>query len=145
MNTLNSKQSTLNSFSWPVRVYYEDTDAAGVVYYANYLKFMERARTEWLRALGFEQTTLSKTHNVVFVVRSLAVEYLQPGYFNDQLEIDLELIASRGSLIEIAQSVRRSGETLVTARVKLACVNTRSFRPVRIPHPIVEKLAMSRA
>jgi acyl-CoA thioester hydrolase len=134
-----------NSFSWPVRVYYEDTDAAGVVYYANYLKFMERARTEWLRALGFEQTDLAQEHNVVFVVRSLSVEYLQPGYFNDQLEVDVELIVSRGSLIEIAQTVRRGADTLATARVKLACVNTRSFRPVRIPHPIVEKLAMSRA
>ena len=75
------------TFTWPVRVYYEDTDAAGVVYYANYLKFFERARSEWLRGLGFEQTALAHEHGVVFVVRSLAIEYLLPARFNDDVHV----------------------------------------------------------
>jgi acyl-CoA thioester hydrolase len=133
--------NAIPGFIWPVRVYYEDTDAAGVVFYANYLKFMERARTEWLRALGFEQTTLMHEHNVVFVVRSLAVEYLRPAVFNDELEVTVSLIRTRGSLLEIAQSIRRGPLTLVTGAVKVACVNTQSFKPVRIPNPILKKLA----
>ena len=133
------------TFVWPVRVYYEDTDAAGVVFYANYLKFMERARTEWLRALGFEQTTLMHDHNVVFVVRSLAVEYLRPALFNDELEVTVTLRGARGSLLEIAQSIRRGTDDLVTGEVKVACVNTQTFRPVRIPSSILEKLAMRQA
>jgi acyl-CoA thioester hydrolase len=137
--------NVIPDFIWPVRVYYEDTDAAGVVFYANYLKFMERARTEWLRALGFEQTTLMHDHNVVFVVRSLAVEYLRPAVFNDELEVTVSLIGTRGSLLEIAQSIRRGPPTLVTGTVKVACVNTQSFKPVRIPHPILNKLATRQA
>ena len=128
-----------------MRIYYEDTDAAGVVFYANYLKFMERARTEWLRALGFEQTTLMHDHNVVFVVRALAVEYLRPALFNDELAVTVVLRGARGSLLEIAQSIRRGAQPLVTGEVKVACVNTQSFRPVRIPHAILEKLAMRQA
>jgi len=128
-----------------VRVYYEDTDAAGVVFYANYLKFMERARTEWLRSLGFEQTTLFHDHNVVFVVRALAIEYLRPALFNDALEVTVVLKSARGGLIEVAQTIRRGAHTLVTAAVKIACVNTQSFKPVRIPKPILEKLAVRQA
>jgi len=133
------------AFVWPVRVYYEDTDAAGVVFYANYLKFMERARTEWLRALGFEQTTLMHDHNVVFVVRSLAVEFLRPALFNDELEVTVDLRGARGSLLEIAQSVRRGALSLVVGEVGVACVNTQSFKPVRIPPAILEKLALGQA
>ena len=131
----------MHAYTWPVRVYYEDSDAAGVVYYANYLKFMERARTEWLRALGFEQTVLSQEHNVVFVVRALTIEFLRPALFNDMLEVTVEFNDARGSLIELAQAVRRGEESLVTASVKVACVNTRSLKPVRIPRPVIEKLA----
>ena len=138
-------QSFHGAFIWPVRVYYEDTDAAGVVFYANYLKFMERARTEWLRALGFEQTTLMHDHNVVFVVRSLAVEYLRPAVFNDELEVAVSLTRARGSLLEILQGIRCGQRTLVTGEVKVACVNTQSFKPVRIPDPILKKLATRQA
>ncbi len=123
-----------------MRVYYEDTDAAGVVYYANYLKFMERARTEWLRHLGFDQTRLAAESGVVFVVRALAVEYLRPALFNDLIEVDVEPITVRGSLIEFAQSVKRGSETLITAQVKVTCVNTQSWKPVRIPKHILESL-----
>jgi len=132
-------------FKWPVRVYYEDTDAAGVVFYANYLNFMERARTEWLRSLGFEQTTLFHDHNVVFVVRSLAVEFARPALFNDALEVTVEPQGAHGGVIEIAQKVRRGAHELVTATVKIACVNTQSFKPVRIPPAILEKLALGQA
>ena len=135
----------LETFLWPVRVYHEDTDTAGIVYYANYLKFMERARTEWLRELGFEQTMLAHQHNMVFVVRTLTIEYLQPARFNDELTVTVELLVARGSLIEIAQTVRRGAQIIVTALVKLASVNTQSFRPVRIPQAILEKLAMRKA
>ena len=126
-------------------MYHEDTDAAGIVYYANYLKFMERARTEWLRGLGFEQTMLAHQHNMVFVVRTLMIEYLQPVRFNDELTVTVELLVARGSLIEIAQTIRRSAQIMVTAVVKLACVNTQSFKPVRIPQLIREKIAMRQA
>jgi acyl-CoA thioester hydrolase len=126
-------------------VYYEDTDAAGVVFYANYLKFMERARTEWLRSLGFEQTTLMHDHKVVFVVRSLAIEYLRPALFNDALDVTVSLSNTRGSLLEVAQIVRRGAQSLVTAAVTVACVNALSFRPVRIPKPILERLTMEKA
>jgi acyl-CoA thioester hydrolase len=128
-----------------VRVYWEDTDGGGVVYYANYLKFMERARTEWLRALGFEQTTLMHEHNVVFVVRSLAVEFLRPALFNDALEVTVALTGTRGSVLEIAQVVRRGQRVLVNGDVRVACVNTQSFKPVRIPKSILDKLAMRQA
>ena len=133
------------AFTWPVRVYYEDTDAAGVVFYANYLKFMERARTEWLRALGFEQTMLARDHGVVFVVRALTIEYLLPALFNDALEVTMQLVEARGCLIQVQHAVLRAAQTLVTADVKLACVNTQSFKPARIPKPILESIAMSRA
>src|SRR6476620_351630 len=130
MNCPPIRRSTGDPFIWPVRVYYEDTDAASVVFYANYLKFMERARTEWLRSLGFEQTTLMHQHNVVFVVRSLAVEYLRPAVFNDALEITVTLTGTRGSLLEISQAVRRGQRVLVSGDVRVACVNTPSFKPV---------------
>ena len=130
------------AFHWPLRVYYEDTDAAGVVYYANYLKFFERARTEWLRAAGFEQTALRDEYGVVFVVRSLAVEYALPAKFDDALAVSVTVNAVRGSVIELAQTVCRDGVVLVTATVKIVCVNTPSFKPVRIPKSIMEKLAV---
>jgi len=115
------------------------------VFYANYLNFMERARTEWLRSLGFEQTTLFHDHNVVFVVRSLAVEFARPALFNDALEVTVEPQGAHGGVIEIAQKVRRGAHELVTATVKIACVNTQSFKPVRIPPAILEKLALGQA
>jgi acyl-CoA thioester hydrolase len=127
-------------FSWPIRVYYEDTDSGGVVYYANYLKFLERARTEWLRGHGFEQTALADVHQVVFVVRSISLQYLKPARFNDALEVTIGGVEAGASRIELAQSVTRGGEDLVTAQVELACVNTGTFKPVRIPGPVIDKI-----
>jgi len=128
------------SFSWSVRVYYEDTDLGGVVYYANYLKFLERARTEWLRALGFEQTGLATVDNVMFVVRSISMDFLKPARFDDELEVMVELVETGASRILVAQRVRRGAQALITARVEIACVNTVSFRPVRIPGPVIARI-----
>ncbi len=124
-----------------MRVYYEDTDQAGVVYYANYLKFLERARTEWLRSLGFEQPALAREHNVIFVVRTLHIEYRRPALFNDELVVEVELTQARGGLMVLSQTVRRGDESLAAAEVHIACVNTRSFKPVRIPGPVLEAIA----
>ena len=127
-------------FTFPVRVYYEDTDSGGVVYYANYLKFLERARTEWLRAAGFEQPELMRDHNVTFVVRSVAIEYLQPARFNDALQVTLALEKLGSCTLDVFQTVARD-RRLVEARVQLVCVDNRDgFKPVRIPAVIRQQL-----
>ena len=127
-------------FSWPIRVYYEDTDNGGVVYYANYLKFLERARTEWLRALGFELDALARDHGAMFIVRSLSIEYLRPAAFNDEIAATVELGEVGGGQIFLKQRITRGAEELATARVRLACVNTATFRPVRIPPPVAARI-----
>ncbi|HHJ12556.1 MAG TPA: tol-pal system-associated acyl-CoA thioesterase [Chromatiales bacterium] len=129
-----------NRFEWPVRVYYEDTDTAGVVYYANYLKFMERARTEWLRSLGFEQDELMQRYGIVFAVRRVALDYLAPARFNDALVVDCRVTRAGRASIEFEQAVRREGESgaLVSGRVKLACIDMARLRPAPIPEPVQE-------
>jgi acyl-CoA thioester hydrolase len=133
-------QQHTQQFSWSVRVYYEDTDAAGVVYYANYLRYFERARTEWLRALGFEQTDLAAQFGIVFVVRSINVEYLLPARFNDALTIGVELDSVGASQIVLIQRVAGEMGLLVEARVRLACVNIAAMKAVRIPAPLKIKI-----
>jgi len=126
-------------FNWPVRVYWEDTDAGGVVYSANYLKFLERARTEWLRELGIGQTELAGRDGVMFVVRRVQADYLRPARFDDILAVRCGLReVGRASLV-MEQAVMRGDETLLTARVKVACVGAASFRPAKIPDPILER------
>jgi len=127
-------------FSWPVRVYYEDTDHSGVVYYANYLRFLERARTEWLRAAGFEQSELAAVHGVVFVVRAVSLEYDRPARIDDRLEVTVETLETGASRIRLAQRVLHGSDVLVAGEVELACVNTTTFRPVRIPEPVIAKI-----
>ena len=128
-------------FTWPVRVYYEDTDSGGVVYYANYLKFMERARTEWLRDRGFEQTALLSDHAVIFVVRAVQIDYLRPAVFNDLLTVTVRLYAAGRSWIELDQTVEHpENGVLVKARVKIVCVNGQTFKPVQIPAPVRESI-----
>jgi acyl-CoA thioester hydrolase len=138
--TLDPRPSTPDTFSWPVRVYYEDTDSGGVVYYANYLKFLERARTEWLRALGFELDALARDHGVIFIVRSFAIEYLRPAAFNDEIAATVELGRLGGGQIILTQRITRGAEELATATVRLACVNTTTFRPVRIPATVTARI-----
>ncbi len=128
-------------FNWPVRVYWEDTDAGGVVYYANYLKFMERARSEWLRALGFEQDELRDQAGVVFVVRRVAVDYLAPARFNDEIDVSVSLKQVGAASLSVAQTLSRGPTRLVSAEVKLACVDALKFKPVKIPEPILQSLA----
>ena len=128
-----SSSGTAQPFSWPVRVYYEDTDAGGVVYYANYLRFLERARTEWLRTLGFEQPEMADTHGVLFVVRAVQIDFLRPSRFNDSLQVTVEVVNVGGSRIRFLQRVLRGNEEIVRAEVDVVCVSTGTFRPARVP------------
>ena len=123
-------------FRWSVRVYYEDTDAAGIVYYANYLKFLERARTEWLATLGFALTALESEHHAVFVVHRLEIEYRQPARLGDALEVTMALVEHGRSRVVAAQDVLRGGELLAQARVTLALLDRRTWRLMRIPAPL---------
>ena len=127
---------------WPVRVYYEDTDFGGVVYYANYLKFIERARTEMLRAQGVDQLNLRDESGVMFVVRRCAVDYHAPAKFNDMLEVETEVARLRRASLELRQQVRRDGMVLVSAVVQLACIDD-GLKPVALPariHALLSKL-----
>jgi acyl-CoA thioester hydrolase len=131
----------MTPFFWPVRVYYEDTDAGGVVYYANYLKFFERARTEYLRALGFEQDELRARYGILFAVKSVAVEYRAPARFNDLLWVQAEVTEVRRASLSFRQALGREGETdaLCTAGVRIACLDAATFRPCPMPDQLLEK------
>jgi acyl-CoA thioester hydrolase len=126
----------VNVFVLPVRVYYEDTDAGGIVYHANYLRFMERARTEWLRSLGFDQSRLKRELGMIFVVRSIQIEYKKPAQFDDTLEIVTHVMASRGASLVFHQAIRRiepEPTLLAEAQVKIACLDADTLRPRPIP------------
>lgn len=126
-------------FVYQVRVYWEDTDAGGVVYYANYLKFMERARTEWLRSLGFEQQHLRETHGVVFVVRHVEIDYLAPARLDDLLVVSTQRTDTTRTCLTVAQEI--AADTVLTrATVRIVCVDPMSFKPVKIPQTLVEKM-----
>jgi len=112
------------------------------VYYANYLKFTERARTEWLRALGFEQTDLAQQLGVAFVVRSAAIDYLMPARFNDSLQVTVELIKVGAGQIELVQRVLRGDDLLATVTVNVACVRLATMRATRIPQPLATRIRM---
>jgi acyl-CoA thioester hydrolase len=130
-------------FRWPVRVYYEDTDSGGVVYYANYLRFMERARTEWLRALGFEQDTLIRDEGILFAVRSASLEYLRPARFNDQLLVGVRLAERRRASLSFLQEVSRAGEEaqpLCTGTIRIACLAADSLQPRPIPPHLLKEI-----
>ena len=128
------------NFVWPVRVYYEDTDAGGVVYYANYLRFLERARTEWLRALGVGQTQLMESTGLAFAVRSLNAEYLKSARLDDELEVVSALESLGRAQLRFAQRIDRDGETLFTAGVRVACLDLRRGRAAPMPAELYEKL-----
>ncbi|WP_374602266.1 tol-pal system-associated acyl-CoA thioesterase [Niveibacterium sp.] len=124
------------SHRFAVRVYYEDTDAAGVVYYANYLKFCERARTEWLRALGFEQQMLREERGLVFVVRNVEAEYLKSGVLDDALTVETYVAEMGRSKIVFAQTVMRGSERLFESRVSVVCVDWNKRKPTSVPPDI---------
>lgn len=133
-----------SEFNWPVRVYYEDTDAGGVVYHSQYLNFMERARTEMLRSQGFEQDTLAQQLKVLFVVRSLQLDYLRPARFNEQLLVTTSVKKIARVSLDFQQMIYREPmagaerQLLVSAAVKVACIDAGRFRPVAIPSVIQE-------
>ncbi len=132
------------SFVLPVRVYYEDTDAAGVVYYANYLRFMERARTEWLGALGMDLAAFEREHGVAFVVHRVDIEYLRPARLGDRLDVTVSVVEHGRARLVIDQGIRRVDEALTRARVTLACLDHAQWRPARIPAVLLEALRPTR-
>jgi acyl-CoA thioester hydrolase len=125
-------------FSWRLRVYWEDTDAGGVVYHASYLRFLERARTEWLRARGLGQTDLRQRHGVLFVVREITTTYLRPARLDDELDATVQLARLRSASFGMEQSLRRvpDGEILTRAKVLVACVDANTWMPCRIPDDV---------
>ena len=129
----------MSEFIWQVRVYYEDTDAGGVVYYANYLAYMERARSEWLRKLGFDNQTLIDQQGVVFAVRRAAVDYLQPARLDELLDVSLTLKKRGRASLLFEQQVRRGDALLCQGEILLACVDAASFKPTAIPQAIMNK------
>ena len=131
-----------HEFLWPIRVYYEDTDAGGVVYHSQYLNFLERARTEWLRHLGFEQTDLRDNLKVMIVVHSLQIAFKKSAKFNDCLIVKSQLTALGNSSWQCAQKIYRSNDVLddelvIEAQVKLAFIDSFSFKPTRIPAAVL--------
>lgn len=120
-------------FSLPVRVYFQDTDAGGVVYHANYLNFMERARTEWLRAHGYSNAGLMKEFGMVFVVRSMKLDYLKPALLDDLLDVTAQVKDIGRSRLTLLQTILRRDEVLTEAEVHLVCVSLASFKPASVP------------
>ena len=135
-------------FVWQTRVYYEDTDAGGVVYYANYLKYMERARTEWLRALGVEQDSLIRELNVLFAVRSVTIEYKKPARFNDLLLISVEPHTLKPASISFKQDIsHQDNETnlFTSSEVNVVCLNATNFTPCAIPKTLYQTIQAGRS
>ncbi len=134
------KKETLSTFSISVRVYYEDTDAGGVVYYANYLRFMERARTEWLRHLGFEQDELFKSEGVVFAVRSAKLEFIKAARFNDILTVSVRITDQGKASVNFEQIVTHDDEIICRGEIRLACLDVHTFVPRPIPDAVAENM-----
>ena len=128
-------------FSWPVRVYWEDTDAGGVVYHATYLRFLERARSEWLRAHGVAQQRLREEHGVLFVVADMQVKFLAPARLDDVLHADITAFTRRSASMRFAQCILRpaDGALLIEADVRAACIDAASYRPRRIPDSLLSE------
>jgi acyl-CoA thioester hydrolase len=127
----------VTEFVWRTRVYWEDTDGGGVVYYANYLKFMERARTEWLRSLGHQQHEIAEKYGFVFAVREAHVNYLKPARLDDDLEVSCVPVAEGRASIRFKQTIRRgdapNATTIADGEVRVVCVDAKSFRPRALP------------
>ncbi len=140
----NSTLAITGEFYWPVRVYYEDTDSGGVVYYANYLKFMERARTEWLRSMGYDLATLAETRQLIFAVRRAELDYLRPARFNDRLEVGVHVVRCGGASIDLLQTTVRDGDederVMCSARIRIACLDRVTFKPRPLPDEMVEDI-----
>lgn len=127
-------------FSWPIRIYYEDTDAAGIVYHANYLKFMERARTEWLRQMGYEQNELARSVGIVFVVRKIEIDYIKPARFNDEITVISKVLRLGRATLEFAQNVVAANTQLSRGWVKVGCIDATTLRPLAMPPDIYREI-----
>ncbi len=132
----------MSEFFLKVRVYYEDTDAGGIVYYVNYLKFMERARTEFLRTLGVSQQQMAADEGVLFVVHSLDAQYLAPARLDDELTVSARVVQQKRASFDFEQEVRRAGQVLCRARVRIACVRGARMRPCPVPESISAQIAL---
>ncbi len=130
------------TFDWPVQVYWEDTDAGGVVYHSQYLNFMERARTEFLRSLGLVQTTLRDDLSILFVVRDIQIRFKKPAKFDDALNVNTQLLKVGRSLLEFEQNIYRGDEHLIAAKVDVVCIGADSFKPVSIPNKMLGLLTL---
>ena len=130
------KRAAPAEFSATVRIYWEDTDAAGIVFYANYLKFFERARTEWLRGLGFGQEQLRTDAGIAFVVSETRLRYRRPARLDDVIDVSVAVVHLGQASLEIAQEARRAGELLADGTIRIGCVELGTFRPCRIPNEI---------
>jgi len=143
-NISNSVNSSADAFAWPVRVYYEDTDTGGVVFYVNYLKFFERARTEWLRALGYSQQALAESSGLIFVVKNTTVDYFAPARLDDELKLTVVVEQFRNASLAFVQEAWRLQGTeqtlLARGRITIVCVNAASFRPHAIPEQMLARL-----
>ena len=122
--------------SMNIRVYYEDTDAGGIVYNANYLKFAERGRTEFLRKTGFQSSILHSDHSTIFVVRHVEIDFVKPAYLDDVLELRTSIMELKNTSFMMCQQVFKDGELITDMRVVLVCVNTDTYRAVRIPEAV---------
>ena len=127
-------------FSWPVRVYYEDIDAGGVVYYANYLKFFERARTEWLRSFGLNQDKLAQEEGLIFVVRRALLGFARPARLDDMLEVTVEPMKVARVYVDLVQEARCGTQLLARGEIRVACLNQRDFKPAAMPQLLRDKL-----
>lgn len=120
-------------FSWTIRVYYEDTDTGGIVYYANYLKFFERARTEWLRSIGFEQQKMADETGLRFVISRVECDFLKPARLDDEIEVDVGVTRAGSASMVFAQTASRGADVLARARVRVGCIDVKGFTPARLP------------
>ncbi len=132
-----SESAPKSPFSWPVRVYWEDTDAGGVVYHASYLRFMERARSEWLRGLGIDQSALRQATGLAFLVREMQIDFLRAALLDDELSVTVEVKERRAASILFTQTITRAdGSSLIRAKVRVACVDVQRMRAAPIPNEL---------
>jgi acyl-CoA thioester hydrolase len=128
------------SFKWSVRIYFEDTDSGGVVYHSNYLKFMERARTEWLRSLNLNQADLKKKDKIMFVVAKVYIDYKKAAQFNDALDIETSVDNIGASKVDLTQNIMKNSELYTSAKISIACIHSETFKPQRIPKLIKQQM-----
>ncbi|NII09972.1 tol-pal system-associated acyl-CoA thioesterase [Oleiagrimonas sp. C23AA] len=135
--------ATGKPFSWRIRVYWEDTDAGGVVYHAGYLRFLERARTEWLRSLGVDQVELRQRTGLAFMVRDMHIDFLGPAVLDDEVDVSVCIQSQRSASMVFEQIVRRvsDGRELIRATVRAACVNLQAMRPAAIPDDLIARMS----